>query len=261
MVLQPVGPEPPSVYWVRRGAALVLAFLLLLLGVRLLHAAFGGGAAVAAPASKRAALASSASPQPTGAAAAAAARAATKRGAGTGGAVEAVPSGAPGPVRSGTTPGAAAGAGGSGSPAARSTPTPSASVTPTGDGSCADSGLLLTVTGDARSYRVGTTPKFTLRVANSGSTTCTRDLAPGRRTVRVLSGSDPIWTSTACTAAGQPVPVTLDAKESIAYAVQWSGRRLTPGCATPGAVAAPGTYRAYGEVGGAVSAPFVFTIR
>lgn len=175
-----------------------------------------------------------------------------------GGADRPAPAAAPGPLSSATpsaTPSAAASAAPSAAASPSASPRPTSTVPPV----CGDAALRVTVEADARSYRSGTAPRFTLTVANAGPVPCRRALGPDVVEIRVLSGSDRIWSSDDCsTAKGQGV-LLLGAGEARAMTVQWPGKRTAPGCRT-GAMARPGTYRVSARVGPIVRQGTVFQI-
>ena len=227
MAMHPVGRLPASTYWRRRGA-LALGVVLVLLLVR---SCTGGASAPTR-------LVLSATPRP------------------------------------GATSAATSLARPSGTPAATSVARPTA--TPVGTGSaapvapptqapavvgCPDAALSLVSSTDQPSYAVGAAPALTLVVRNSGSIRCRRDLGSGVVEVRVLSGSDRIWSSDDCSTGRGSDLRTLAPGESRSVQLTWSGRRSQPGCTGDRAQARAGTYTLVARVGSLTRPGATFTIR
>lgn len=138
-------------------------------------------------------------------------------------------------------------------------PSPSPSPSPAAPLACGDAALTVMVEADAKSYKRGAAPRFTLTVTNRGPVPCRRALGPDVVELRVFSGEDRIWSSDDCSkGTGQGV-LLLGAGEARALTVQWPGKRTKPGCET-GAVALPGTYRVSATVGPIVRQGTVFQI-
>lgn len=210
MALHPVGPLAAGTYWRRR--ALIGGVLLLVLV--LLKACTGGGSA------NKDALAG-AQPTPTR---------------------TAVPTRRPTPTV--TTP-------------VRATPTATATATTTATatasagpvGSCPDSALVLVASADAPSYPTGASPLLRLSIRNGGRVACRRNVGSRAVELRILSGSDRIWSSDDCAKGGSLDPVLLQPGETRSTSVVWSGRRSQPGCGGSAAPAQPGTYLVFARVG------------
>ena len=138
-----------------------------------------------------------------------------------------------------------------GSPTAAPTPTPSVSAAarpspsptrPAGPVTCPDTGLRLTTRTDARSYPAGTTPKITVTVTNTSSSTCRRDLGGRALEVLVYSGADRIWSNDDCDPDTAGAVQTLRPGATLETSVNWSRVRSARGCPTPRPEARPGTY-------------------
>lgn len=236
MVLQPVGPEPSNVYWRRRAVLIVVAVLVLLVLLRAC-ASIGGG---------------SDDPETPGGAAPASTSPADVA---IGGGLD-DPSDDPSPGASG--PGDPADAGDpAGTPAATSTP-----AAPAADGICRDSDLSVTVGTDASSYRAGATPRLVLKVTNTSSASCRRDLGSAALSLVVSSGPDRVWSSDDCSPAGKPAVRALAAGGSVSSRVTWSGKRSAKGqCGPNRKRALPGTYAVTAKVGTATSAAKRFILQ
>ncbi|RKS75244.1 hypothetical protein CLV35_1703 [Motilibacter peucedani] len=240
MVLQPVGPEPPNVYWRRR--ALVVAGVLVVLVV-LLKACTGAGGGKDASADP---TADSSTP-------------AASTGSALGGGLD-DPSAAP---SSGADASAAADPSGGPSTAPSSTPGATPAATPAPGGTCSDRQLRVVVGTDASAYRAGATPRLSFTVTNNSSTPCTRDVGTAALSLEVRSGPDRIWNSDDCTSKGSSSVRTLAAGTTFTpRSVTWSGKRSGPGKCGPGrARAKAGTYTVTARVGTLTSAPKRFVLR
>lgn len=209
---RPVGPEAESTYWLRRAVLAVGVVLLLVLLTTLV----GGG-------DDPDTLAGDASPSPS-------------------------------PV-AGPTTSPTASPSGTASPTAspRGTASPSASpgATPTSSpgGRCDPDALTIEPAADQDSYSVGSSPRLSLTVANTGSTPCTLDLGQAQVELVVTSGGDRIWSSDDCAPGGEPGIVTLEPREPAVQRVTWNGLRSQPGCPGDRTRAEAGTYRVAGRVG------------
>ncbi|NHC16521.1 hypothetical protein [Motilibacter deserti] len=269
MVLQPVGPESPGTYWMRRAVLLVGALVVLLLGVR----ACGGGSGDAAERG-------TGKPTPS-------ATASGTPGSGTGGGTgDAGEAGAsedgsadasanagdvvldPSAVTASPTPGSSSGADdaadGSGDSAADGSG--DSSTDGSGDSStdgaddaagtegaaCADDDLAVSAAADAASYGSGANPRLTLTIRNVSDSACTRDLGSAALELVVESGPARIWSSDDCGGKSGHTQRTLKAGESWSTSVTWSRKRSAPGCSGR-AEAGDGTYVVTGRVGTATS--------
>jgi len=126
---------------------------------------------------------------------------------------------------------------------------------------CPDAALSLVSSTDQPSYAVGAAPALTLVVRNSGSVRCRRDLGSGIVELRVLSGSDRIWSSNDCSTGRGSDLRTLAPGESRSVQLTWSGLRSQPGCAGDRAQARAGTYTLVARVGSLTRPGATFTIR
>ena len=236
-LLNPVGSLPPQVYWRRR--LMVGVLVVLVLWFAWLTNPFKSGA--------NAAQSGSHPPAATGA-----------------GTPSSSPTTTPSPtVTTAPTPTTPATA--KATPAAtvtspKAAPTTTASPTPSLP-KCPDASLTLAVSTDHRVYPAGALPKFTLDLANTGTTTCSVNVGSDSRDFTVTSGTDRIWSSSDCTKK-TPNVAPFQAKESVGYTHVWNRQRSTPvGCAAQGTAARPGTYKVVAHVGGKTSAAAVFELR
>lgn len=157
------------------------------------------------------------------------------------------------------------GGSGSGSPRAHGQPTPTTTrtsrpTTPTGGAptTCPDSALKAEASTDQSTYPIGGKPRFTLVVANTSSTACTRDMGSGAVEFTVFSGEDRVWSSDDCGSSQGTAVVTLapGARKEVTFT--WSGKRSKPQCGGAHEEAKPGTYRVVGRAGTLHSSGAVF---
>ncbi|GAA4848097.1 hypothetical protein GCM10023201_45020 [Actinomycetospora corticicola] len=269
--MEPVGPLPPSVYWRRRGVAVVVVVLVLAFLVWAVSAAASadGTDTVAAPAPTP----TSAPPSPVA----------------SSGALAVPPgNGALGtpllPLPGVTAPTSAAGPGGatppllgagSTDPQQRPTPTtaaappagpppgptPAAAPAPAGPQPCRDAALTVAARTDKPRYTAAERPQFSLVVTNTGKEPCTRDLGPARTAMAVvIKPGDGLWGSDDCAPGGDPDVRTLVPGQEQVFSVRWAGRTSAPGCPADRAAVPAGTYQLLTRLDDTISAPAVFTI-
>jgi hypothetical protein len=124
-------------------------------------------------------------------------------------------------------------------------PLPSAAAAPI----CQPDALKVEALAGGESFRTGATPRLSLRVTNTGTTPCTRDLGQAAVELLVFSGKDRIWSSDDCAPGGAKAVTTLAPGKGEVQRVTWNGRRSLPGCEGDKAKAQAGTYRVHGRVG------------
>lgn len=246
-----VGPLPPAVYWRRRAA--VLGALLLVVIV-LLWSCTGNsddpgktpgatGSATATPVDEitpnpaESADAGDAGGPPLGdaaddPAATGTAAAPTNAPAGQPAATD-VPAGQPGGQPGGPTAGAP------------------------GTGQCADAEILVTPVPVPAAARRGQPVELKLRIKNSSTRTCDRDVGADLQEIYIKLGAQTIWSSDRCgTARGSKVqPFTPGFERE--FQVTWNGRDMTR-CANgqaSGPVPAAGEYQLFGRLGSQLSQP------
>jgi hypothetical protein len=126
---------------------------------------------------------------------------------------------------------------------------PSPAPSPTAAAACAGAALKVEPAVGEDSYRVGTSPRLTLSVTNTGPAPCTADLGSAVVELLVFSGSDRIWSSDDCSKPGPADVTTLAPGKPVVQRVVWDGRRSRPGCTGDKERAQAGTYRVAGRVG------------
>jgi len=220
-MFNPVGPQPPSVYWRRRLVLLgAVALVIILIALTVKIAASGGGqpAAGGTPRTTPNAPVSTTPPAQS-----------TTR-----------------PVS--TTPGSTHPAtGGSGSTSA--TPQP-----------CAASQLALQAVVGQSTYQVGDKPVLELQVTNTGSSPCVQDLADRQVELRVYNGESRVWGSHDCQIQPGTNERTLAVNQPVRVAITWSGLSSSPGCAGTRQRVGAGTYTLYALLSGKTGKAAQFTI-
>ena len=205
--MHPTGPEPASVYWIRRAAIVVIVLTLLVVLWWIVSSLFGGGDESTADGGAQPASSASAS---------------------------AAPSGSASPAASGST----------GDPV-----------------ECADSAITVEATTDASTYQVGSTPKLTLTIQNSGDVACKRDVGPKANELEITSGGYHVWSSDDCNASSKSKVVVLEPGDKVASSITWNGRLSQKGCPNgEGEVAKAGRYDLVGRNGKVTSEPTPFAL-
>lgn len=132
----------------------------------------------------------------------------------------------------------------------------SASAEPSpGSVACSDADLSVVAAADATSIAQGAYVKFTLKIKNVSSRTCTRDAGADAQELYLQdAASTKMWTSDACDAPhGTDVRAFPPAIE-YAYFVWWNGRTSSTGC-TNRPLPAKGTYLLVGRLATKFSEP------
>jgi hypothetical protein len=166
--------------------------------------------------------------------------------------------------RGGGTPSATPTPSPSSSSSQSSTPTTSTSTSPkptsTGTVSCTKSQISVTASTDAASYPVGSTPHLRMKIENTSSTPCTRDIGASQNELLITSGTARVWSSDDCSPGGGSQVVTMAPGQSYSVAVTWLGKLSAKGCPANQPAATKGTYKLTGRNGDVTSAPAVFAL-
>ncbi len=143
---------------------------------------------------------------------------------------------------------------------ASASPSKTASATSTGIQACPDSAITVTASTDAASYTVGSTPRLRMRIQNTGSAACTRDIGAAQNELVISSGDTRVWSSDDCNQGGNPQIATLAPDQSYSVSVTWLGRLSAKGCPADQPLAEAGTYKLVGRNGEVTSEPAVFSL-
>ena len=225
--MRPVGPQPPSVYWVRRALALVVVIGVVVAAVWLVSGRGGDGtpSAAAGPAtSPSTAPVASPSPSPS--------HSSTKKATST-----------PTPSRSVTA-----------------TSSPDSSASTTQPRLCKDSEISVTASTDAATYPVGATPRLRMKILNTSASACRRDVGAAANEVIVNKGSTRFWSSDDCNPPGKADVVALAAGQSYSVTLGWLGHASQPTCPPNQPAATAGSYNLVGRNGDLMSAPEPFSL-
>lgn len=138
---------------------------------------------------------------------------------------------------------------------------PSAQASDAEPAACADSDIKVEATTDSSTYPVGSTPRLTLSITNTGTDACKRDVGPKANELIITSGGYHVWSSDDCNASNKSKVTTLKPDEPVASSITWDGHLSEPGCANgEGAAAKAGTYRVTGRNGKVESDPTPFSL-
>ncbi len=202
-VTHPVGPEPAEVYW-RRRIVFGLALLVTLFAIFKLVSG-GGDDKAALPAPSQSSKTAAASPAPSKSAVSA----------------KATPSVSEMPTI-----------------ADSQTPTP---TEPARDGECSDADTQVSVAIDRKTTKVGVGLHLTMKVKNTSSKACKRDLGSGANEVTVISGPALIWSTDHCNPSTAKDIVELAPGQTWSVDVVWDGKLSSKGCKIL-STAKPGAY-------------------
>ena len=140
---------------------------------------------------------------------------------------------------------------------------PSKTATPT-IGDCDNGDIQVTITADAESYAIGSPVTMAMRITNTGTVACKRDVGALANEVYVTDVDGAVvWSSDACQQEAKPQVATMPPGLVFGNSQVWGGQNsgrdcLSAAAAAPDATA--GTYLAYARNDSVVSKPFAFTI-
>jgi hypothetical protein len=148
----------------------------------------------------------------------------------------------------------------SGTPSPSASGTPSASPSPTGPVACDPLTTKVGIAGFA-SVKADAKQVFTLTVENNSATPCVLQIGPSTYSVRVVSGSDPIWTTAHC-AKWLPLvkKQTLQPAGTVEFQVTWPLRRSAKDCKLGKTKLGGGTYVANATYKENATTRFAFTV-
>ena len=220
-MFQPVGPQPPAVYWRRRLVLLGAVGLLLVLLVLTVKIATSDG---------------SAAPQ--------------GQGQHTSPALT-----TPITHTSHSTSHAPSNRHSSSSPANSSSASSSAAPQP-----CAAKDLQIVAVSSKPTFSVGDEPVLELQVTNTGDAPCVQDLADRQVELKVYNGESRVWGSHDCQIEPGTNPMTLEVGKAVRVAITWSGLTSQPKCAGTRQRVGAGTYTLYATLSGHTGKATQFTI-
>lgn len=161
------------------------------------------------------------------------------------------------------TSSASAGASGGASASGSAAPNPSSTTSDGTAAQCPDSVIKVDASTNAATYPVGSTPKLTLAITNTGTSACSRDVGPAANALEVTSGGYHVWSSADCSPSSKSKVLTLDPGQKVVASITWDGKLSAKGCpdgAGGGPDAKPGRYAVTGSNGTVASAPTPFAL-
>ncbi|MGD7708188.1 hypothetical protein [Microlunatus sp. Y2014] len=253
-VLDPVGPEEPRTYWIRRGivlAAVVALVVVIVVAVSALTGGAGGQAAAPPPTDSNAPSLEPENSEPPTPSASPETPAPSSSGATPSASSSETPSATTSPSGSATSPAA--------TPSATSK-APTTSAPPPPPKACDPSQLRVTLTGPNQ-IKTGQQLSFEVGVINGSKTACTLEVNEGNYEFRVYSGTDRIWSTKDCAAWNPKIKQVLEPEADVSWTVDWGVKRSKAPCSTTKDVLRPGTYAANALLTGAEPVQLVMRLR
>ena len=142
---------------------------------------------------------------------------------------------------------------------------PAASPAPTDGSMCRDDETTVTAKTARTALAAGSEVIFTLLVKNTSDRTCTVDVGPDLQELRLVRGTEKVWSSDDCGGPTGSQPRAFPSGQENSYAVLWNGKSSSA-CAkskerTPeGPVPTAGEYKLLARVGTDQSTPVTITI-
>ena len=136
------------------------------------------------------------------------------------------------------------------------TPGPSGSVTGV---ECSDENIAVTVTMDSETVTVGGPVEFLMKIENTGSEACIRDVGPLNNAFDVTSGGFDVWSSNDCGDVGDSQVEQIPPGEAFAVKGTWDTQVTSNGCSNTSA-AEPGAYEVVAVNGDVESEPLTFAL-
>lgn len=137
-------------------------------------------------------------------------------------------------------------------------PSGTASV-PAASGPCTDAEIELTPSADPATPAKGQAVRFTLKIKNISNRSCTRDVGAGPQEIRIVRGTEVIWSSDYCQAGSASDVRTFGPGIVATFWVNWNGQSVGTGC-KPLGTAAAGSYQLLARLDTKWSAPVPLTI-
>ncbi|MDO4412796.1 hypothetical protein [Cutibacterium sp.] len=123
---------------------------------------------------------------------------------------------------------------------------------------CEGSQLTVTITGNTKKPKVGSTETFTVKVESSSD--CRWDTQKVKQTLTVTSGSDRIWSTEDCSSWGPKGVHEIKAKTPWTYKVSWPTKRSTGKCKLSKETLGSGYYIATVGIDGGSTGRFVMQL-
>jgi hypothetical protein len=143
----------------------------------------------------------------------------------------------------------------SSSPASSSSKSSSAAPQP-----CAAKDLDVVAVTSKPDYTVGEQPVLELQVTNTGAQPCVQDLADSQIELKVYNGESRVWGSHDCLIQPGTNLRTLEVDTAVRVAITWSGLSSQPECAGTRQRVGAGTYTLYALLSGKTGKAAQFTM-
>jgi hypothetical protein len=130
------------------------------------------------------------------------------------------------------------------------------------DGSCADNELTVTPVPSATNLKRGASVQLELKVKNTGTRTCSRDVGADPQELYIDQGARKYWSSDTCSTAKGGDVRQLPPGQELTYKVTWNGRQSSncTGGSASGPNPPPGQFELRARLGTLVSNPVILTI-
>ena len=142
------------------------------------------------------------------------------------------------------------------------TPTPTPTLTAVPElRDCPNSRMVVTVSTDATTYKVGDRVTISMRIGQTGDTPCKRDIGALANEIYVTDANNlVVWSSDACQVDAKLQVVELAAGAVYGNTQVWNGANTGRDCSSLSPDATAGTYQAYARNDTVVSKPYTFNI-
>ncbi len=139
---------------------------------------------------------------------------------------------------------------------AGSTPNPTtAATTP-----CADADISISTSMSPSPAPSGSYPTLYLTVGNTTKHPCTRDVGADQQELRIMKGTQRLWSSDDCNPNHGADVRTFRAGDKVSFHLVWAGKSSAPGCTGARTVLPPGTYQLIGRLGTKLGTPATFRL-
>jgi hypothetical protein len=125
---------------------------------------------------------------------------------------------------------------------------------------CAAKDLQVAAVSTKPNFSVGDEPVLELQVTNTGDAPCVQDLADAQVELKVYNGESRVWGSHDCQIEPGTNPMTLEVGKAVRVAITWSGLSSQPNCAGTRQRVGAGTYTLYAALSGHTGKATQFTL-
>ena len=142
---------------------------------------------------------------------------------------------------------------------------PTATVAAVGPDACTDAEMSVKAVPAKTTVASGTEVQITLLIKNISNRTCSRDVGADQQELRIVLGTEKIWSSDDCDGPTGTDVRTFPPNHERSYNAVWNGKRSSS-CSTTakrtptGPQPEPGEYQLFGRVGTDHSDPVILKI-